>query len=237
MTALRPYAYSHDGVTLTGQLAEPTGPGPHPAVLVMHSALGQGPLERKRAQDLADAGYVALAADMYGFETSEDTWRQAMAAFKQSPELARSRMVATYEAVRALPQVDPSRICAIGFCFGGECVLELARSGLDVAAVVSFHGGLLTKSPAARGSVKAKILVITGALDPYAPASDVEAFEKEMTEAEADWQMTIYGQGEHGFTNPSARPRPDYPGVRYDAMLDRLSWAQSNAFLEACLER
>lgn len=237
MTALIPHAYAHEGVALTGELAIPAGTGPHPAVLVMHAGLGIGTLVRKRARDLAAAGYVALVTDMYGFAPDEQACRQGFAALQADPALLRGRVLAGFEAARALPGVDAARIAAMGFCFGGECVLELARSGADVAAVVSFHGGLRTKQPAVRGAVKARILVMTGAHDPYAPPADVEAFKQEMTEAEAEWHLTLYGQGWHAFTDPSTGARTDIPGVRYDPLLDRLSWAQSSAFLAAAFER
>lgn len=237
MTTLRPHAYTDGDVALTGQLALPAGPGPHPGVLVMHAALGIGSLVRRRGLDLAAAGYVALVTDMYGFEPEEQACRRGFAAFQEDPRLLRGRVVAAYEALRALPAVDASRIAAIGFCFGGQCVLELARSGAEVASVVSFHGVLRTKLPARRGAVKAKVLAITGALDPYAPPEDVEAFKAEMTDAEADWQVTLYSNGMHAFTDPTTGSRTDIPGVRYDPFLERLSWSQSSDFLAATLAR
>jgi dienelactone hydrolase len=236
MIALRQYDYEHDGLLLKGQLAAPDGPGPHPAVLIMHDALGLGDLVCRRAAELAGAGYVALAADMYGLgkRPAEPTEHGVhFAALQAEPENLRARVLASYEALRSLPQVDPARISAIGYCFGGQCVLELARSGAEVASVVSFHGLLTTKLPAQPGQVKAKVLSITGALDPYAPVADVETFQKEMTDAGGDWQMTLYGLGWHAFTDPDVSP--DIPGVRYDPLLDRLSWSQATAFLEATL--
>jgi dienelactone hydrolase len=235
MSSLRPHAYDCDGTTLTGLMALPSADGPRPAVLVMHPGFGIGELVRKRTEDLAAAGYVAFASDMYGFQGDEQKGKAAYGALQTDPHLLRSRVVAAYETVRALPQVDASRISAIGFCFGGQCVLELARSGLDVASVVSFHGVLRTQLPAERGAVKAKILAITGLKDPYAPAAEVEAFRKEMTDAEANWQMTLYSNGWHAFTDPVTGSRADVPGVRYDPLLARLSWAQSSDFLEATL--
>jgi dienelactone hydrolase len=235
---LRTFEYEHDGVTLKGELALPAGPGPHPAVLVMHHAIGLGSNEMRRARMLADAGYVALATDMYGIGTREvpqSEYAPLFMALQEDPAKLRARVLAGYEALRARPEVDPGRIGAIGFCFGGQCVLELARSGAEAAAVVSFHGILTARNPARPGTVKARVLAIAGALDPYAPPADVEAFQKEMTAAGVDWHLTVYGQGMHAFTDPSVEDH-GVPGVRYDALLDRLSWSQATAFLDAALE-
>jgi dienelactone hydrolase len=237
MIELRPLEYAHDGVKLVGQLAVPSGPGPHPAVLVMHEARGLGPHMRRRALLLAEAGYLALATDMYGggiyFEDPRESTGSFM-AFQNDVHHLRARALAGFEAMRALPGADPQRLAAIGFCFGGQCVLELARGGADARAVVSFHGILRTAAPAASGAVRAKVLAIAGAQDPYAPLSDVAAFQAEMTGAQADWQLTLYGEGRHAFTDPIAGGL-DVPGVLYDPLLDRLSWAQATAFLGAVL--
>jgi dienelactone hydrolase len=237
MTDLQPLKYRHDGLLLQGQLAIPKGPGPHPAVLVMHEARGLGPHVRRRAAMLAEAGYLALASDMYGsgryFEDPQEAAEPFM-AMQKNPALLRARALAAFEALRAHPHADSARLAAIGFCFGGQCVLELARSGADARAVVSFHGILATQAPAQPQGVRAKVLAIAGAKDPYAPLSDVAAFQAEMTAAAADWQLTLYGEGSHAFTDPIAGGL-DVPGVRYDPFLDRLSWAQATAFLGATL--
>jgi dienelactone hydrolase len=240
MSALPSFDYSHDGVALHGRIAMPKQTGPRPAVLVMHHAMGLGAHDCERAQRLADAGYVALASDMYGLgyrHDMSDDFVPLFMAFQEDPQLLRKRILAAYGALRDLPEVDPARISAIGFCFGGQCVLELARSGADVVSVVSFHGLLTTKAPAQPGAVKAKVLAITGALDPYAPPADVQGFQAEMAEAQADWHLTVYGQGWHAFTDEAIERDHNVPGVRYDARLDRLSWAQATAFLEAGLTR
>lgn len=237
MTELSTFAYTHDGETLKGEIARPAGPGPHPAVLVMHHAIGLGPNEMRRAKMLAEAGYVALATDMYGIGTEavpQDVYGPLFAKLQADPNRLRGRVLAGYETLRAQPGVDKARIGAIGFCFGGQCVLELARSGAPVGAVVSFHGLLTTGLPAAKGAVKAKVLAITGALDPYAPPEHVADFQKEMAAAEADWQLTVYGNGMHAWTDPSVAEH-NVPGVRYDAFLDKLSWAQATDFLAATL--
>lgn len=235
MPELASLEYSHLGVGLRGQLATPSRPGPHPGVLVMHDALGMGELVRRRSLDLAEAGYAALATDMYGggrrFEKAEVA-REPYAALQAQPVLLRARVLAGFEALRAIPGVDATRIAAIGFCFGGQCVLELARSGAEVRGVVSLHGLLRTQQPARRGETRAKVLALTGAHDPYAPPEHVAAFQAEMAAAGVDWHLTVYGQGWHAFTDPAAEGA-GAPGVRYDPLLDRLSWAQTVAFLAA----
>jgi dienelactone hydrolase len=237
MGGLSTFEYAHDGVALRGELATPAWPGPHPAVLVIHDAHGLGAVVRERAARLAAAGYVALAADMYGggkLFTNSGAAGGPFMALQESPALLRGRVLAGLEALRVLPQVDTGRIGAIGFCFGGQCVLELARSGADLRAVVSFHGLLKTRSPAQPGAVKAKVLVLAGAKDPYAPLEDLAGFQDEMIAAGADWQLTTYGEAWHAFTDPLAETK-GVPGVRYDPLVDKLSWAQAAAFLEATL--
>lgn len=227
--------YAHAGVALKGQLALPGGPGPHPGVLVMHDAHGLGELVRVRAQRLAEAGYVALATDMYGggrhFENPADCG-PLFSEMQADADLLRGRVMAGLATLRARPEVDTGRLGAIGFCFGGQCVIELARSGADLRGVVSFHGLLTTQRPAKPGEVQAKVMALCGAKDPYAPAEHIAGFQAEMTAAGADWQTTVYGEAWHAFTDPGAE-RMSVPGVRYDPLVDRLSWAQATAFLDA----
>ena len=236
MTELTALAYEHDGTRLEGQLALPAGPGPHPAVLVMHNAHGLGPHTRERTLLMAKAGYAALATDMYGdgrYLTEPADIQPNFEGIQRDPQRLRERVVAGFEALRAHPQVDPGRIGAIGYCFGGQCVLELARSGVDAKAVVSFHGLLTTALPAKAGAVKAKVLVLTGAKDPWAPPQHVDALKAELAQAGADWQLTVYGEGYHAFTDPHGAEIMDRPGIRYDPLLEKLSWAQMMAFLDA----
>jgi dienelactone hydrolase len=193
MSELTRFDYSHDGLEMRGQLALPPGPGPHPGVLVMHDGQGVGDFVRERARSLARSGYAALATDMFGGGRRFSDPAQStpfVIALRQDGARLRARVAASFEAFSALPQVDASRIGAIGFCFGGQCVLELARSGAAARAVVSLHGTLSTHAPALPGVVQAKVLALTGARDPFAPAADVEAFRNEMEAAGADWQLT-----------------------------------------------
>jgi dienelactone hydrolase len=142
--------------------------------------------------------------------------------------------VAWFEAVRTRPDVDPARIAAIGYCFGGHCVLELARSGADVRAVCSYHGILTTHAPAQPGAVKAHVAAFCGAKDPYAPMADITALRKELEAAGASWQLGVYGDAEHGFTDPDAA-RLNRPGIAYDAYAYKASWAATLAILEVAL--
>ncbi len=238
------FIYQHDGLELIGQIALPDGPGPHPAVLIAHSAFGIDDLVRNRASDLAALGYVGLAVDMYGAGPGKPVLGEHHSYFmalQETQGLLRARIVAAYEALSARPEVRADRIAAIGYCFGGQCALELARSGADLRSVVSFHGLLTTQDPAKPGTVKAKLLALTGAHDPFVSAENVASFQQEMTDAKADWQVTIYGEGYHSFTardieNVEVPGMGKVPGVRYDPFLDRLSWAQATAFLEATLK-
>ncbi|CAN7258828.1 dienelactone hydrolase family protein [Phenylobacterium sp. LjRoot219] len=237
MGELRALDYEHEGVLLKGELALPAGPGPHPAVLVMHDAHGLGDHVRRRALALADLGYAALATDMYGggkLFTGQTEVGPFFLDLQENPQRLRGRVLAAFEALRARPEVDQARMGAIGFCFGGQCVLELARSGAAARGVVSFHGLLHTSLPARAGEVKAKVLVLTGGRDPYAPADAVAGLQRELTEAGVDWQLTVYGEGWHAFTDPNPE-KASVPGVRYDPLIDKLSWAQATAFLDATL--
>jgi dienelactone hydrolase len=239
MSALRPIDYEHDGVALRGEIVYPEGPGPHPAVMVMHDARGLGGQPRERAERLAKLGYVAFATDMYGggapILADAVQGGMRMLDLHQDAGKLRGRVVAGFEILKAQPGVDASRIGALGFCFGGQCVLELARSGVDAKSVISFHGLLTSEHPAQAGEVKAKILVLTGAHDPYAPIEHVEGFREEMTKAGAEWQVTLYSEGYHAFTEPHQDDMTMIPGVKYDPLLDKLSWASCLAMLDATL--
>lgn len=231
---LAPFPLIHGDTELTALVARPDGPGPFPAVLVMHSALGIHHQVQDTARRLAALGYLAVATDMYGpsaYAGGADGPGLAYAAFAENPELLRARSVAWFEAVRARADVDPTRIAAIGYCFGGHCVLELARSGAEVRAVCSYHGILTTHAPAQPGAVKAHVAAFCGAKDPYAPMADITALRKEMEAAGASWQLGVYGDAEHGFTDPDAA-RLNRPGIAYDAHADKASWAATLAILE-----
>lgn len=239
MTIIRTVHLNHEGASLKGQLALPeTVKGSLPAVLVMHDAMGLGPFNVERASQLADMGYVALATDMYGDGVHTEEPNEAgkhFVVFHENPGLIRTRVLAWYEHLKSLPEVDPGRIAAIGFCFGGQCVLELARSGEDVKAVVSYHGLLTTPSPAEPHSIVGKVAVYTGSRDPYAPREHVENLREEMIHAGAVLQLTEFSDAYHAFTNPTP-PGSVEQGMKYDALCDSISWAGTLTLLSHTLQ-
>ena len=231
--------YRADAAHLRGYLAfDEAMTGPRPGVLVFHEGLGLGEFAMARARRLAELGYVAFAADMFGDRRQARNLQEVaklVGDLRSEPATLRGRGRAALAALAAMPEVDASRMAAIGFCFGGSVVLELAREGTDLKAVVSFHGVLTTTMPAAPGKVKASVLVLTGADDPLAPPEQVAAFEAEMRAAGVpDWQLISYGNTLHGFTNPAA----DGSMLRtalYSAQADRRSWASMRSLFDEVL--
>jgi dienelactone hydrolase len=225
--------YRQGGTILEGYLAwDDAVQGRRPGVLVVHEWTGLGDYAKSRARMLAEMGYVAFAADIYGQGVRPKTPQEAMAAsgkYKNDRNLMRARVLAGIEELRSSPLCDPKRVAAIGYCFGGTCVLELARSGADIAGVVSFHGGLDTPTPEDAKNIKCKVLVLHGGDDPHVPAKDVEAFENEMRAGGVDWQLVIYGGAVHAFTNPASGSDTSR-GAAYDEKADRRSWQAMKAF-------
>ena len=227
--------YRSEAVTLRGHLAfDETAGDPRPGVLVFHEGLGLGDFAIARARKLAELGYVAFAADMFGDRRQAHSLQEAthlVGGLRNDPQTLRARARAALVTLAALPQVDTSRLGAIGFCFGGSVALELARDGADLAAVVSFHGVLTNQMPAVRGKLTARVLVCTGADDPLAPPDQVMAFEAEMRAAGVqDWQVISYGGTLHGFTNPAA-DGSILSSARYNERSDRRSWQAMQSFL------
>ncbi len=215
--------YKDGDVTLRGFLAyDEAQSGRRPGVLVMPGGFGLGPNAKGRAEMLARLGYVALAGDPYGDGLEVDD--------ADSAKFRRRARVAL-EKLKSLPQVDPGRIAAIGYCLGGTFVLELAREGAPLKGVVTFHGGLETKDPAAPGQVKAKLLILTGADDPTVPTAHVNAFKEEMTRAGADWQIVSYSGTKHGFTYPDAATRK-VEWIEHNQLTDERSWKAMRSFFE-----
>jgi dienelactone hydrolase len=219
--------YRQDGTVMQGFLADDeTLKGKRPGVLVVHEWWGLNDFARDKAKQLAELGYVALAGDMYGngvtTKDREEAARLA-GALRGNPNLLRARAQAALKVLAANPRVDPKRLAAIGFCFGGTTVLELAYSGADLAGVVSFHGGLPRPQPGDLERLKARVLVLHGADDPHVSAADLTAFEQAMRQAGADWQMVFFGGAVHSFTNPEAGNNKA-AGVAYDARAARRSW-------------
>jgi dienelactone hydrolase len=228
--------YRDGDTVLEGFLATPAANGKRPGILIVHQWKGLGDFERKKAKDLAALGYVALAVDIYGKGVRPKTPQEAGAQsgkYKGQRALYRQRLLAGLERLKKEKRVDPERIGAIGFCFGGTGVLELARSGADVAGVVSFHGGLDSPTPKDATQIKGKVLVLHGANDPLVPDTQLLAFMKEMRDAKVDWQLVAYGGAVHAFTDPGA-DKYNSPAVGYHAKADRRSWlAMRNFFDEA----
>ena len=227
---------NHDGTDLNGELYLPATPGRHPGILVAHSALGLSAHERTVATDLAALGYATLAIDMFGGEMNSSL-EQAGGYFANlvaHPALLRSRMNAWLDCLKDTPDVDADRTATMGYCFGGMCVLELARSGAAVKATISFHGLLTTRSPAEAGAIQGEVAAWCGGQDPYAPQDQIDAFRTEMTTAQASCQITVFGDVQHSFTNPAADSM-NRPGIAYDALANRVSWAGTVALLATVL--
>lgn len=205
-----------------------------PAVLVSHPWAGRSEFTANKARELAKLGYVGFALDMYGAGKLGQTDAECsalMRPFVEDRALLQRRILAAFANVKLLPWVDDKKIAAIGFCFGGLCVLDLARSGADVKGVVSFHGLLNAPDKLENSKITAKILALHGHDDPLAPPEQVLAFEAEMTKAGADWQLHAYGNTVHAFTNPLAT---DFAaGYKFDENANRRSWqAMENFFTE-----
>jgi dienelactone hydrolase len=231
--------YRDGDAPLEGYLAgDPALEGKRPGVLVVHEWWGLNDYAKGRARQLAQMGYVALAVDMYGkgLATEDPEVAGKLAGRLRSDRAAvRRRMALALSILQADPRVDPKRIAAIGYCFGGMCVLELARSGADLAGVVSFHGVLDTPDPDATEKPKAAILACHGAADPNVPFESVDAFRREMNRCGADWQLNLYGGAVHAFTNPESGNDPAR-GVAYQAAADQRSWRDMRQFFDRIFE-
>lgn len=238
MTDLAPVTLEHAGASMTGLMARPVGDGPFPAVLVMHNALGIGPHVREVCQRLAAEGYVAVASDMYGGGAAYGAAAMSGASFEalmKDPALLRERIVKWFEHLCSLPEVDGARAAAIGFCFGGTCVLELARSGASARAVVSYHGILTSAQPMQPGAFSGEVQAWCGARDSYAPLDQIEGLRAELAGAGTRHTITIFGEAAHGFTDPAADAM-GREGIAYHALSDRVSWAGTLALLAAVFE-
>lgn len=208
--------------------------GKRPAVLVVPDWKGIGPNVQQRAKQLARLGYVAFVADIYGKGVRPDSSEAASAQagkYKQDRALFRSRLLAGYRTMLESSQSDAGRTAAIGYCFGGTGVLELARAGADLRGVVSFHGGLDSPTPADGKNIKGKVLILHGAEDPFVKPADIDALLAELRSAGVDWQMIIYSGAVHSFTNPDAGSDVS-TGAAYNASADRRSWGAMRQFLD-----
>lgn len=227
--------YQDGNVALEGYLAyDDKVQGKRPAVLIAHDWTGRNEFACKKAEKLAELGYVGFALDMYGkgiLGNSNDEKARLIQPFMEDRTLLQRRIIAGLDTLKKLEMVDVSRVAAMGFCFGGLCVLDLARSGTDIRGVVSFHGLLGAPTGVSKATIKAKVLALHGHDDPMAPPEQVLAFEQEMTAAKVDWQLHVYGNTMHAFTNPVAHD-PGF-GTVYQENADKRSWiAMKNFFTE-----
>lgn len=225
----KPLRHAHGGDIFEAYATwDDTTPVPRPMVLIAGTFMGRSAFEEAKARSLAELGYVAVAIDLYGIDNwpaNADEARKQMDALDTDRSELKTRLLAALDtALGSGMPVDPARIAAIGFCFGGKCVLDLARSGAEVAGVVSFHG--LYDAPSfPNGDITAKILVLHGWEDSLAPPETVLGLAKEMTEAGADWQVHAYGHTVHAFTNPARE------GM-YSPLFDTRSWQAMRNFLD-----
>ena len=233
--------YQADGLTMRSQLFFEPASGPRAGVLVFPEAFGLGEHAVSRAERLAALGYVALACDLHGDGRVVDDLQQALGLLKPlyaDPSRTRARAAGGLQALAARAEADPARIGAIGFCFGGTMALELARSGAALQAVVGFHSGLATGAPKTDAhAIKARILVCIGADDPMIPLEQRAAFEAEMREARVDWQMHVYGNTVHSFTNQGAAKRNMPDAIRYSPKADARSWASLRQLFSETLDQ
>lgn len=228
---------SGDTVCQGWRVYDTAKPGPQPGVLIVHQWTGLSDYEKMRARMVAELGYTVFAADIYGkgIRPQPPAAGQEAGKYKGNRALYRERLNAALEAMRRDSHADPNRIAAIGYCFGGTGVIELARSGADVRGVVSFHGGLDSPSPADGKKIKGKVLALHGADDPFVPAKDLAAFEAEMRSANVDYQLVQYPGAVHSFTQKMAG-NDNSKGAAYNAEADAKSWEAMKEFLQKVLK-
>jgi dienelactone hydrolase len=230
--------YNADGLSMKGFLAfDGSMPGRRPGVLVVPEWWGVNDYARRRAKMLAELGYAALVVDMYGegkqAMTADEAGKAAGEVMKNLPA-AKARFQSAMAYLKDQATVDPARIAAIGYCFGGGVVLNMARQGFDLRGVASFHGSLMAVEPGKPGAIKAKILVLTGGDDKLVPPEQVETFKKEMEASKADFRVISYPGAMHSFTNPEATDvgkKFNLP-LAYNADADRKSWDEMQGFLK-----
>ncbi len=239
----KPVEYTAGGVTMKGYLAwDANVQGKRPGVLVVHEWWGQTEYVRKRARMLAELGYTALALDMYGEGKMaghpDEAGKFSSELMKNFP-VAKDRFLAALEFLKKDPTVDPTRIAAIGYCFGGGVVLNMARQGVDIKGVASFHGSLAVVAPEKPTPIKAAVRVYNGADDKFIPAAAIEALKKEMTEQKANFKFTNYPGAVHAFTNPEAdeyAKKFSMP-IAYNAAADKASWDDMKSFLSEIFKK
>jgi dienelactone hydrolase len=230
--------YTAQGVTMVGFLAHDKSiSGKRPGVLVVHEWWGLNDYARKRARMLAELGYTALAVDMYGGDkvaAHPDDAAKFSSELMKNFDTAKDRFLAAMDVLRKDPAVDPTRIAAIGYCFGGGIVLNMARQGVDLKGVASFHGNLVAVKPARPGSIKSKILVLNGEADSFITPQQIAEFKKEMDAAGADYRFISYPGAKHSFTNPDADSyaKEFKMPIAYNADADKKSWEELQKFFK-----
>ena len=224
--------YQQGGAVLEGYLAyDDALVGKRPGVLIVHQWMGLTDYEQNRAVMLAQLGYVAFCADVYGKGIRPQSVPAAgteATKYKTDRALLRLRVNAGLDALKKCERADSRRLAAVGYCFGGTAVLELARSGAALNGVVSFHGGLDSPAPADGKNIRCKVLACHGGDDPFVSAKDLAAFEEEMRSTGVDWRLIKYGGAVHSFTQPMADG--SLPGAKYNERADKRSWADMRAF-------
>jgi dienelactone hydrolase len=239
----KPVEYSAGGVTLKGYIAyDANVKGKRPGVLVVHEWWGQNEYVRKRARMLAEMGYTALALDMYGegrlASHPDDAGKFSSELMKNFP-VAKERFLAALDFLKKQPTVDPDRIGAIGFCFGGGVVLNMARQGVDLKGVASFHGSLAVVKPDKPTPIKAAVRVYNGADDKFIPAEAIEALKKEMADQKVNFKFVNYPGAVHSFTNPEATElgKKFSMPIAYNAAADKESWADMQKFFKEIFKK
>ncbi|MDF3030787.1 MAG: dienelactone hydrolase family protein [Moraxellaceae bacterium] len=229
---------SADGTELVGYYAyDDNIKGKRPGVIVVHEWWGLNDYARRRARELAELGYAALAIDMYGggkHTMHAKEAKEMMQHATSDAKASQARAQAGLDLLKSQAEVDARRVAAIGYCFGGKIVLDMARQGMDLAGVVSFHGVLATNAPAEKGKVKARVLVLNGEADTFIPASDIESFKKEMKGAGVDYQFVNYPGAKHAFTSVDADRLAKENGIdiAYNAEADKASWKKMQKFFQ-----
>lgn len=237
MITTRQIDYSDGETVCCGFMAYDNNlPHKRPGVLIVHDWGGRGAFVCDKAQQLAALGYVGFAVDMYGNATighDKIEKRALLTPLMQDRAMLLARITAAYHELLKQPQVDKDNIAAMGYCFGGLCVLDLARSGAQIRGVVSFHGLLSAPEGTSNNPIDSRLLVLHGYDDPLVKPDQIEQFAMEMSERQADWQVHMYGLTQHSFTNPEAHD--DEMGLHYNEKADRRSWNSTLAFLEEVL--
>jgi dienelactone hydrolase len=225
--------YQHGDVALEGYLAyDDAVKDKRPGVLVVHEWWGLNDFAKQKAREVAELGYVAFAVDMYGKGVVTEDPEQAgklAGQFRGNNQLWRERAKAAYDVLAKNPRVDASKIAAIGFCFGGSTVIQLAASGADLAGIVSFHGGLMPLTEDDVKRIKAKMLILHGAADAHVPDEAVKAFEDSLRKGNVDWQLIVYSGAKHAFMNPDA-DKLGMEGIGYQKQAAERAWREMREF-------